>query len=182
MATKPRSDSTLDSLSPEVKEQLRERLIGENMSYADAKEWLHQDFNVRTSIGALSRFYATRCFASRSSEAREFAEQVRKDLEEGGSKFDEATNALITQKAFELSYARKCSIEDLAVLAKIRGDSAKLKLKERELSISEEAMKLKLRQYEEKISAARDSLERAKTKGGLDKSTLQLIEEQLKLL
>jgi hypothetical protein len=73
-------------------------------------------------------------------------------------------------------------VNALATLAGIIGDSAKLRLKEREVALNESSLNLKLRQYEDKISAARASLEKAKSKGGLNKTTLELIEEQLRLL
>lgn len=142
MGTKPRSDSTLDSLTPVQKERLREWLVDENLSYQDARERLYQDFNVRTSLGALSRFYATRCFALRSSEAKDFAEQVVKDLTADGAQFDEATIALVKQKAFERAYARDGNLEDLALLAKIIGDSAKVNLAQQKLSLDARRVKL----------------------------------------
>ena len=137
MAQKPRSDSTLDSLSPEQKKMLREWLVEENLSYKEARDRLHEDFNVRTSVGALSRFYATQCFALRSSEAKDFAEQVLKDLTADGTQFDQATIALIKQKAFERAYARDGNLEDLAILAKIIGDAAKLQLKQKDQALAE---------------------------------------------
>ncbi len=142
MAQKPRSDSTLDSLTPAQKKMLREWLVDENTSYKDAKDRLYQDFNIRTSVGALSRFYATQCFALRSSEAKDFAEQVLSDLTADGTQFDEATIALIKQKAFERAYARDGNLEDLAILAKIIGDSAKLQLKKKDQALAERRIQL----------------------------------------
>jgi hypothetical protein len=137
MAKKPRSDSKLAALNPEQKALLRTWLIDENLSYRDAKARLHDDFNITTSEGALSQFYATECFALRSSEAKEFAERVVEELTESGEKFDEATLALIKQKAFERAYAKNGNIDELATLAKILGDSAKLKLKEKDQALAE---------------------------------------------
>jgi hypothetical protein len=142
MAQKPRSDSTLDSLTSKQKEQLRDWLVEENLSYADAIERLRQDFNVRTSAGALSRFYATQCFSLRSSEAAEFAENVVSQVTSSGENYDKATLALIKQKAFERAYARGGNLDELATLAKIIGDSAKLELKRRDQELAERRIKL----------------------------------------
>lgn len=137
MAKKPRSDSVLDSLSPEVKAQLRAWLVDENLSYEAATARLRDDFNVKTSTGALSRFYATDCFALRSSEAKDFAERAVEELSQGAEKYDEATLLLVKQKAFERAYARNGNLDELQILAGILGDAKKLKLKDREVSISE---------------------------------------------
>jgi len=137
MSHKPRSDSKLASLNPEQKAQLRTWLVDENKSYEDVQQLLKDDFNVRVSTGALSRFYATDCFALRSSEAKEFAERVVGELKTSGENFDAATLALVKQKAFERAYAKNGNLDELAVLAKIIADSAKLKLKERDQQLTE---------------------------------------------
>lgn len=137
MPNKPRSDSVLDSLNPEMKAQLVEWLVQDNLSYKDAKARLAEDFNIKTSVGALSRFYALHCFAFRSSEAKEFAEKVVADLQEGAPQFDQATLALVKQKAFERAYARNGNLKELLALSKIIGDSAKLTLKKRDQELAE---------------------------------------------
>lgn len=135
--SKPRSDSKLASLSPEIKAQLRTWLVDENKSYTDVQALLRDDFNVRIGITAIQRFYAKDCFSLRSTEAREFAEQVAAELANGGESFDAATLALVKQKAFERAYARDGNIEELATLAKIIGDSAKVELKKRDQQLAE---------------------------------------------
>lgn len=142
MARKPRSDSRLASLNPEQKALLRTWLIDENLSYEAAKDRLHQDFNVETSVGALSQFYATECFALRSSEAKAFAEQVETELLSAEPTFDKATLALVKQKAFERAYAKNGNLSELAILAGIIGDSAKLKLKEKDQQLAERRVAL----------------------------------------
>lgn len=81
----------------------------------------------------------------------------------------------IGQVGFEMLAMQSNDLEGFATLKKLR-------LKEEEQTISREAHALKLRQYEDKIAAARSSLEKAKSKGGVSADTLKLIEEQLKLL
>ena len=162
MSRKPRSDSKLASLNPQQKAQLRTWLVDENLPYDKVQELLREDFNVRVSIGALSRFYATDCFALRSSEAREFAEKCVEELKSSGEKFDQATLALVRQKAFERAYARNGNLEELAILAKILGDSAKLDLKRRDQQLAERRIKL----LEEKAARA-DEAERVMKDGGL---------------
>jgi hypothetical protein len=142
MSTKPRSDSRLASLNPQQKAQLRTWLVDENLAYEKVVELLRDDFNIRTSTGALSRFYATECFRLRSSEAKTFAEQCVQELRDSGEKFDEATLALVKQKAFERAYARNGNLDELATLAKIIGDSAKLELKKRDQELTERRIQI----------------------------------------
>jgi hypothetical protein len=137
MSAKPRSDSKLASLSPEIKAQLRTWLVDENKSYEDVRDLLYQDFNAKVGVGAVGRFYNSDCFALRSSEAKEFAEQVASELQTTGTSFDEATIALVKQKAFERAYARNGNLDELATLAKILGDSAKLELKRKDQQLTE---------------------------------------------
>ena len=142
MSKKKRSDSTLASLNPQQKAQLRTWLVDENKSYEQVSALLHEDFNVRAGVTAVRNFYASDCFSLRSSEAKEFAEQVVSELQTSGQSFDTATLALVKQKAFERAYAKNGDIDELATLAKILGDSAKLELKRKDQELSERRVKL----------------------------------------
>ncbi len=179
---KPRADSVLDSLPPERREQLVRWLVDENLKYPEAVVRVWEKFGVKTSVSALQKFYARKCFTLRADQAKEFADLVVSQAEADPAKFDEATLALVKQRAFERVYARDGNINELSMLAGILGDSAKLELKRQEIALRESQQALRLRQYEDKISAARASLERAKSKGGLSKDTRELIEQQLALL
>ena len=179
---KPRSDSVLDGLPPERREQLVRWLVDENLKYPEAVTRVWEKFGVKTSVNALQRFYARKCFALRADQAREFADLVVDQAKADPARFDEATLALVKQKAFERVYSRDGNLSELATLAGILGDSAKLELKRQELALKESQQALRLRQYEDKISTARASLEKAKSKGGLSAETRQLIEQQLALL
>lgn len=137
MSAKPRSDSKLAALNSEQKAQLRTWLVDENKSYEEVRTLLHDDFNVRVGITAIQRFYASDCFSLRSSEAKDFAEQVVEELKASGQSFDMATLALVKQKAFERAYAKNGNIDELATLAKILGDSAKLELKKKDQQLAE---------------------------------------------
>jgi hypothetical protein len=135
--SKPRSDSKLAALNPQQRAQLRTWLVEENKSYEDVQKLLRDDFNVRVGLSAISRFYATDCFALRSSEAKEFAEQVAAELASSGESFDAATMALVKQKAFERAYAKNGNLKELTALAKIIGDSAKRDLKKFDQRLAE---------------------------------------------
>jgi len=150
MSAKPRSDSKLAALNPEQKAQLRTWLVDENKSYDEVRQLLHDDFNLEIGITAISRFYATDCFSLRSSQAKELAEQVVAELKTGGGQFDAATLALVRQKAFERAYAKNGDIEELAMLAKILGDSAKHELATKRLSLDLEKFRQTVKSEAEK--------------------------------
>lgn len=154
---KPRSDNRLASLPPAQKAQLRAWLGEENKSYAEVRDLLRERFGVAAGITAIRRFYATDTFALRSHEASEFAVRVVEEFQKTSPQaFDTATLALIRQKAFERAYAREGSVDELAILAKIIGDSAKLDLKRRDQELAERRVKLL-----EKKAAQADQAEQA---------------------
>ena len=134
---KPRSDSVLDSLPPERREQLVRWLVDENLKYPEAVVRVWEKFGVKTSVSALQKFYSRRCFTLRSSQAKDFADLVVTEAKKSGNNFDSATLALVKQRAFECVYAGNGKISELAILAGIVGDSAKLELKRQELALGE---------------------------------------------
>ena len=143
---KPRSDSKLDSLPDHQRKQLIAWLVEENMPYDKVLDRIENDFNVKTSIGAISRFYAHRCFSLRSNQAMDFADHVVEELQKhGAAKYDQATLALIRQKAFERAYARDGNLDELQVLAGIIGDSEKLKLKREQLELDREKFRQQIK-------------------------------------
>jgi hypothetical protein len=139
---KPRSDNKLAALPGPQKQQLRTWLIDENKSYEEARELLRQLFDVRTSTGALSKFYRTDCFTLRTSEAKSFAEEAVKAGRAAVANLDEATELIIRQRAFEQAYARNGDLDALAVLSKILGDRKKLELKAADQALTERRVRL----------------------------------------
>lgn len=137
-ARKPRSDAKLKSLPPHQREMLVRWLVEENVDYKTAKERLAQDFGVTTSVGALANFYATECWQESSAQAREFADEAVRLAKTGGADFDTATLALIQERAFIHARTKNSDVKDLALLAGIIGDSARLRLKARELELNVE--------------------------------------------
>lgn len=137
MSKKPRSDAKLLGLPPHYKEALIRWLTEENLSYVDARARLKKEFSVSTSLAALSQFYTTQCFSLRYSQAREVADTVAEEMAQSPEKFDEATIALIKQKAFERAVAKDGNLDELAILAKMLHDSKKLQIKEGDQKIAE---------------------------------------------
>lgn len=162
MSRKPRSDSPLDSLPASAKAQLREWLLDENLNYPEVVALVREKLGVTTSKTALQRYYALRLWSQQSSQASEFADLVVAQAAVDPAKYDEATLALVRQKAFERAYARSGDVKELAMLAGILGDSAALELKRKELALREDQQALRLRQYEDKFAAVRAQVDRAR--------------------
>ncbi len=176
MAKKPRSDNKLASLPPQLREQVVAWLVDENLPYVKVQERLHMDFGVEVSLGALSRFYATSCFSVRSSQAKEFAEHVVQEALKMDATYDQATLALIRQKAFERAYAREGNLDELQILAGIIGDSEKLRLKREQLSLDREKFR---QQIKSDVEKGLDALH-AEIKGNA--AALQLFEKMKALV
>lgn len=136
MSRKRRSDAKLHALPEPVKEQLIRWLTEENVSYETAKERLEMDFNVRVSVGALCDFYATECYLQTSASAQEFVTRVEAEVKADGRAYDAATMKLVRQRAYMLARTQGASVKDLATLAGIIGDAAKLELKAQEVAIA----------------------------------------------
>lgn len=173
-ARKQRSDSTLKTLPEVVQEQLFALLRAQ--SYAAVRTIVAERWQVETSAASLSEFFRWYPIQRRMATAASTADEVAKTLRTlGDVRLDDDQVSRAAQAVFEAQAMREGDAETYMGLRKIR-------LKQEDQRIASGSLELKVRQYEDKIAAARASLEKAKSKGGLDKSTLALIEEQLRLL
>lgn len=133
-SNKPRSDSKIAQLPPELRAEIARRLSEENKSFKEVSEWLAEDGH-RISVTALCNWYSVHSWKEHRGSAREVAEQVRADAAASGD-YDAATLALIQERAYIMARTQGADVRDLALLAGIVGDSAKLRLKQRELELS----------------------------------------------
>lgn len=132
---KPRADAKLRNLPSDQRTALTDWLVDEGMSYKDAKRRLKDEFGLSTSIGAIGDFWQKECFSLRFSKARSQADELVELMRESDSNFDEVTLHAIGQRAFDLSVSKEANVQDLAALAKIMGDSARLQLQQRKLEL-----------------------------------------------
>lgn len=173
MARKARKDSKLKTLPDAVQAELYRRYQKQG---CDALAWLEEAHGVKSSTGALSTFASWYPFSRPLELVARHASQYEAALKSDPElQLNAEQVSIASQMAFEQMALQMQDIEGFVLLRKMR-------LKEQELRLADSALALKVRQYEDKIAVARASLEKAKSKGGLDKMTLQLIEEQLKLL
>lgn len=132
---KPRSDSKVAALPPEVRDEVVRLLGEENKSYKDVCEWLWSDRGVKIGATALFNWYSLHSWSTSAVQAKAFAEQVKAHQRSSGD-YDEATLALVQERAYILARTKGADVQDLATLAGIIGDSAKLRLKQRELELN----------------------------------------------
>ncbi len=147
MSHKPKSK--ISKLPPADREQVRVWLVDENLDYHVVKKLIAEQFGVDVSIGALSKHYARDTFDCSTSEARVFARHAKERAAQSHEDFSVATLALIEERAFLLAKAKGGDLEDLAILSKILGDTAKLELQKKQLTLSREKYEQTLRDEEE---------------------------------
>jgi len=138
-ARKTRGDSKLDALKPAQRDQLAEWLTIDNLTYAQARERVQEEFGVSTTTSALcsffSRYAVPRKYAQSRASAEEFAQ-----LMEGN--FDAPTIKAAKQLAFDALTSPQADLKSAKALLKIVGDSSKLALAQEKLSLDARKVKL----------------------------------------
>jgi hypothetical protein len=102
---KPRSDAKLLNLPEEQHAQLVEWLLS-GLPYHQVKLLVKKQFEIDTSLGALSAFYQDCCSAvllARRQQAVSTADEIAAAASAMPGQFDQATIDALKQKAFELS-------------------------------------------------------------------------------
>jgi hypothetical protein len=137
---------------PEEKQaQLCEWLLG-GMPYHRAKELVEKEFEVKTSIAALSAFWdevCTSALIARRQQAVTTADEIAAEVEKKPGQFDAATIDAIKQKAFELSISPQSAPGEVKALFG-------LLLKARDQELNAEELKLARERFE--FDAARAAL------------------------
>lgn len=132
MSRKPRSDSKLDALSEEQHVQLAEWLTLENISYAQARDRVREQFGVSTSLAALQSFYSRFAAPWKYARKKEAADQFA-ELMEGN--FDAANIKAAKSLAFDALSQPLPDVKTAKTLLKIVGDSKKLELAQEKVSL-----------------------------------------------
>lgn len=170
---KARGDSTLKTLPPARQAMIFAQL--QIATIAQVKSALAKE-GLQTSVSALSHFFHWYPIARRLEQSAAFADQLRNEISRLPELQGKAAEVeKLAQIAFE---ARAVQEQDADLYLALK----KRRQKDAEIALNESRHSLALRQYQEKIDAARANLEKTKSKGGLSAETIALIEEQLKLL
>jgi hypothetical protein len=174
MSRKPRADSALKTLPLDQQEKLFALL--RKTSYEKALPIVAKEFGVRTSSGALSQFFSWYPLSRRLEQAKSFADTITAQIKANPHlNLDAEKISAVGQIAFE---AQALAEQDPKLYVSMR----KLRQKDAGLALASKNQELRLKQYEDKIAAARSALEKAKSKGGVSRETMQIIEQQLAIL
>lgn len=172
---KPRSDSKLLNLPDEQQMQVFNWL--KNMGYEKARLLCKAELSIQISTGALHNaweYWSKQEAENRILKAVTAAEDITQTASEHLPLINQATMAALQQSAFE------------TVLA--GGDDKRVKdfmnivLKARALDQADQTIDLRLRQYEDQVSAAKAALNTAKKDGGMTPEAIEAMEEALGLL
>lgn len=131
MPRKPRADAKLLNLPKERFEQLKEWLY--DHTYEEVLRLVAEEWEIKTSVGALSNFYSQYCWQDRYSEQRELAEAFNPSTE----KFDPSIIQACKAKLFELTRSKAPDTDAISQLYQVLSGAAKLEIKQRELALQE---------------------------------------------
>lgn len=142
---KARGDGKLMSLPKEARDTIRLWLVEENATYKTVIDRLEKEYGIKTSAGALNNFWQRYCFGDNFARARHIADDLRETLSGAPDLFNSQTVSAISQRAFELAISKEANVKELATLAKIVGDSARLELQKKQLELDLEKWRTAVR-------------------------------------
>ena len=166
---KTRSDSKLAA----HEDFIFQRLVDGNESYQTVADALKKELGINTSASALSTHFAKHSWRWRAERAAVQADAIQKALLKDPKNFTAAKAAAISQREFELA-ASNLSLDDVI---KLRG----IALKERDLDHKQQALELRVQEYEDRMQAARKATANAEKGGGLTPAALAEIKAALRM-
>ena len=166
---KTRSDS---KLAPH-EDFIFERLVDGNASYQTVADALQKELGVQTSASALSTYFAKHSWRWRAERAAVQADEIERQLLKDPKRFSKAKAAAIAQREFELS-ASKLSVSELMKLRL-------LTQKDSEIAIKQQALELRVKEYEDRMQEARKATANAEKGGGLTPEALAKIKAALNM-
>lgn len=180
---KPRSDAKLLNLSNVEQVEIYKRLKRDG--YIPTRNWLKAEKGITTSTGALSN--AHKHWAEEESEARIMRSKIEANnilSTLGAGEADSLTAAYdlsLKQTVFDMLMAGTADLDAVGKLATIVDRRAKQRLDERRIEQTEQALELKVRQYEDQIATALKAAESAERGGGLTPEALKEIKTALRM-
>ena len=175
MSRKPRSDSKLLTLSEEQQVEIYNWL--KHMGYTKTVLMVKSEMGISTSTGALHNFWEH--WSKQESENRILkavtsANDVMESVAGNLPLLNQAAQAALQQATFEAIMS--------GADPKIVKDYSNILLKSRALDQADQTLSLRLREFEQKITDAKDLLTKAKSAGGMTVEAIEEMEQQLGLL
>lgn len=175
MSKKPYRNSILKSLPQEKRKDIFDRFSDPEMHYSELLYQLKAE-GIEVSKTTLYEFAAWYSDMQPILEAHDFAKKFAETIALDNSlSLDTAQINKVAQAAFEMQAIQQQDPKLFTELQRLRvqqstADNARLRLEQQ------------LREYEDKMQAAKDALAGVTSKGGLTAETLAQIEEAAKLL
>ena len=173
MSRKPNSNSVLKSLP-----QAKRKEIFERFESTDWRELLHQLKAEGVECGKTALYEFRSWYESLRPilEANDFAQKFAEALAaDKGLELDPARINRVAQTAFEMQSVQQQNPTLFVELQRLR-------VQQEANDIKRANAEQKIREYEDKISAAKAALQGAVSKGGISPETLATIEEAVKIL
>lgn len=153
-----------------------------------AVAFANESWGVKTSRAALSRFNvamkaqkAEDAMLDKLAQRTARTKAITAKIKDASPLISPETIRALDQLIFEL-VAINPDDPRLDRLVKMAATLAASQKADRDATVSETALRQKLREYEDKVASAKAELTKTINKGGLSAETRQQIEEQLKLL
>jgi hypothetical protein len=128
---KPRADSLWAKLTPAQRDEVFTLLAEQGSGYQAAVDMLAK-WDVKTSVGAVARFYAVHCLGGRLERAKLLAYNNKHDPDT-----DKKTGEILAQKIFETVARADADPKILLALRRLEVDREKLRLAERRVVLLE---------------------------------------------
>ncbi|PTY02585.1 hypothetical protein DB346_08535 [Verrucomicrobia bacterium LW23] len=135
---KPRADAKLLNLPEEVAAELSSALL-EGMGYAKARKWLADNYGVRASMDAFSRFYEKVCapeLLARRRRTVKTADMLAEAVAAGTGRYDAVLMEQVKQRTFELLLNPQAKADQVMLLMSTIQRGQDQKLKEEQLALA----------------------------------------------
>jgi hypothetical protein len=139
---KTRSDSTIDSLAPEVRDQIEAWLFEDNLSLTDIVQKLQEQHQTKSSIAALSR-YAKRRRLARLFETSEDLCDVAPVDPQVAKRAGEAFLHAAIAKSLNLVSEDNCDSKELGRLVRLVSTAKEMEFRQRRVELAEAKHRLK---------------------------------------
>lgn len=171
MARKARSDSKLDQLDPEVRQELIDKFLHENLSYPAAKAWLAEDHEVSISTSGICSWFQRVVWPLKREMRKQNATMANAIVSEALGKevdWDSAIAEEVKQTAFELLASgvdRKAALAYATAAMVAENEKRKLEIAEQKVRQKDEQLDQndrRIKLLEEKARKADEAEEVAK--------------------
>jgi len=155
---KPRTDSELDYLPDEQREQLMDWILG-RVPYRQIVALLKDNYKVSTSLSAVSRYWrkwGAEHWKARRRNAIEMAAAVADEARAAPGQFSEAAASAIEERVFAIAMDPNGDGKDLKDLATILIKGRDQQIRQRDQEIALERLALDREKYREAIKSAQD--------------------------